>query len=91
MAEKPARTIELFGSSTCPYTAEVRDQLIWDRREFIEYDVEADERALARMLLLTGGRQMVPVLVEDGRVKQIGWYGLGCAVETRRDPDQEPS
>lgn len=42
--------------------------------------MEADPTALARMLELTGGKRTVPVLVEDGRVKQIGWQGRGCTV-----------
>jgi phosphoheptose isomerase len=42
--------------------------------------VEADAEALARMLALTGGRRAVPVLVEEGRVKQVGWQGRSCLV-----------
>ena len=49
-------------------------------REFVEYDVEADPEALARMLAVTGGQRTVPVLVEDGKVMQIGWQGRGCVV-----------
>jgi hypothetical protein len=30
---------------------------------------------------LTGGRTLVPVVVEDGRVKEIGWRGRGCMVD----------
>jgi glutaredoxin 3 len=74
-------TLELFGTRTCPYTAELREQLLWDGRDFIEYDVEADPGALARMLDLTGGQRTVPVLVERGHVSQIGWRGLGCIVD----------
>ena len=29
---------------------------------------------------LTGGQRTVPVLVEDGKVIQIGWQGRGCIV-----------
>jgi glutaredoxin 3 len=49
-------------------------------RPFVEYDVEADPEALSRMVALTGGQRIVPVLVEDGRVVQIGWHGRGCFV-----------
>jgi glutaredoxin 3 len=61
------------------YTAELRAELEWEGRPFVEYDVEADPEALSRMVALTGGR-IVPVLVEDGRVVQIGWHGRGCFV-----------
>lgn len=71
---------ELFGTRSCPYTGELREQLLWDGVEFEEHDVESDPAALARMLELTQGRRTVPVLVEDGRVKQIGWQGRGCSV-----------
>jgi hypothetical protein len=61
------------------YTAELRAELEWDGRPFVEYDVETDPEALSRMVTLTGGR-IVPVLVEDERVVQIGWHGRGCFV-----------
>jgi len=77
---------ELFGTQSCPFTQELREWLDWKRRDFVEYDVEADVDALRRMQDLTGGQQTVPVLVEDGRVVQIGWRGRGCAVKA---PTQE--
>lgn len=70
---------ELFGTKSCPYTEEMREDLEWRKIDFTEYDVEADSAALQRMLSLTGGKNMVPVLVQDGRVKQIGWQGRGCS------------
>ncbi len=74
-----ADDVELYGSSGCQYTAELREQLLWEAREFTEYDVDADPAALRRMVELTGQRT-VPVLVEGGRVAQIGWQGRGCVV-----------
>jgi glutaredoxin 3 len=73
-------TRELFGTHSCPFTAELREQLLWERREFIEHDVDADDAARTRLLRLTGGRRTVPVLVENDRVVQIGWHGQGCVV-----------
>jgi glutaredoxin 3 len=71
--------LELFGSSGCPYTAEMREWLEFTRREFVEFDVSADPSALARMREATGQRT-VPVLMEDGKVVQIGWQGRGCII-----------
>ncbi len=71
---------ELYGTAGCPFTAELREDLEWRGIAFVEYDVEADRDALARMLVLTGGDRTVPVLVEDGRVKQTGFRGRGCIV-----------
>jgi glutaredoxin 3 len=71
---------ELFGTAACPYTEEMRDWLEWKGHEYIEYDVESNDEARARMIALTGGQRTVPVLVEDGRVARIGWEGRGCVV-----------
>ena len=71
---------ELFGTSTCPYTRDMRDWLEVRRADFVEYDVEVEPEARARMRQLAGAQRMVPVLVEEGRVVQIGWQGRGCVV-----------
>jgi glutaredoxin len=71
---------ELYGTASCPYTQELREWLEWKRRDFEEYDVEADPEALQRMNDATGGQLTVPVLVEDGKVVQVGWQGRGCVV-----------
>jgi glutaredoxin len=75
--------MELFGTASCPHTAEMRDWLELRGLEFVEYDVEQDREALARMRELTGGQRLVPVLIEDGKVKQSGWQGRGCIVGDR--------
>jgi mycoredoxin len=74
--------LELFGTSSCPYTAELRDSLEYKGREFLEHDVETDREALHRMLQITSGQRTVPVLVEEGKVIQIGWQGRGCVVRS---------
>jgi glutaredoxin len=71
---------ELFGTASCPYTQEMREFLEWRGEEFIEYDVESDPGARARLLQLAKGQRTVPVLIEDGRITQIGWQGRGCVV-----------
>jgi glutaredoxin 3 len=58
----------------------MRDWLEFNGHDYVEYDVEADAEARARMQALTGGQRMVPVLVEDGKVSRIGWQGRGCMV-----------
>ena len=72
--------IELFGSRACPHTTEMREWLECRGEDFVEYDVESDREARTRMKALTGGQRTVPVLVEGGKVTQIGWRGRGCIV-----------
>lgn len=74
--------LELFVTRGCPYCATLREQLEWDRRDYVEYDVERDDPARARLTALLGSRLMVPVLLENGRVAQVGVEGRGCYVGT---------
>jgi len=75
-------SLELFATPTCPYCAEVRERLEWDGCDFVEYDVEGDRNALVRLTALCGPHTMVPVLVEDGCVIEIGAAGRGCYVSS---------
>jgi glutaredoxin 3 len=63
----------------------MREWLEWKRHDYVEYDVEADDQARARMIAISGGQRTVPILVADGRVVQIGWQGRGCVVEPVRE------
>lgn len=72
--------LELFGTPSCPYTSEMREWLEWKGSTFIEYDVESDIQARERMRLLAQAPFTVPLLVEDGKVIQVGWQGRGCVV-----------
>ena len=71
---------ELYGTARCPFTGEMRDWLELRNLDFVEYDVEDDPAALARMKALSGGQRAVPVLVAEGRVVQVGWQGRSCVV-----------
>ena len=72
--------LELFGTASCPFTSEMREWLEWKGRDFKEYDVEADREARERMRTLAQPPFTVPLLVEDGKVIQVGWQGRGCVV-----------
>jgi len=80
--------VELFGATGCPFTQEMREWLELRRQEFEEYDVEVDAAARARLLALVGNQRVVPVLVEDEKVVQVGWQGRGCAIAP--DPVRVP-
>lgn len=76
-------TLELYGTAGCPYTGELREWLEWNRCPYVEYDLEKDEAAKERVRALDSGLCTVPILVEDGKVVQVGWQGRGCVVELR--------
>jgi glutaredoxin 3 len=58
----------------------MREWLEWKGREFTEYDVENDSQARERLRSLAQAPFSVPLLVEDGRVIQVGWQGRSCVV-----------
>jgi glutaredoxin len=80
--------LELYGTERCPHTQDMRDWLEFNRRDFVEYDVEADPLARQRMRAIDSSLRKVPVLVEDGKVLQVGWQGYGCSIEL--SPIEEP-
>jgi glutaredoxin 3 len=73
------RPVELYTTAGCPHSAAAREDLEWRGIEFVEYDVERDPEARARMLTQTEGQRTVPVIVEEGKPVQVGWMGRGCA------------
>ena len=78
---EPDRTrTEFFSTKSCPYCAQMRERLEWDGIAYTEYDVETDAAARARLTELAGPHPMVPVLVEDGVVREVGIGGRGCYV-----------
>jgi glutaredoxin len=70
----------LYGTAGCPYTREMREWLEWNRREYVEFDVESDAAARERMRAIDKSVRTVPVLVQDGKIVQIGFGGRGCIV-----------
>lgn len=73
--------LELYGTARCPHTQEMREWLEWQRKDFVEYDVDKDTTARHRLHKLSGGQRSVPVLVEDDKIIRTGWEGRICVIE----------
>ena len=58
----------LYTRTGCPYCDAKRTELAARGARVREIDVSARPQAVAELLKLTGGRRIVPVVVEDGRV-----------------------
>lgn len=76
--------LELYGSASCPFTAQLREELRWQRKPFVEFDVERDSEAFARLIGMCNGDRTVPVLIENDRVLQVGYEGRGCYAAPQR-------
>ena len=66
--------VEIFGKDMCPYTRAARDHYEGLATPFTYHDVKKNPAGLERMLILSGGRREVPVILEDGKVT-IGFGG----------------
>ena len=75
-------SLELYGTARCPYTLEMREWLEWKGKDFTEYDVEHDPEARQRLQQIVKPPFTVPVLVENGKIIEVGWHGRTCSLET---------
>jgi len=64
-------TVIIYGKGGCPYTDEAR-AAYGDRATY--YDVKRDPKRLEEMLVFSGGRYSVPVIVEGQKVT-VGYGG----------------
>ena len=68
----------IYTKPGCPYCAAAKADLQARSVDYEEIDVYTSPGAREKLAELTGGRLVVPVLVEDGQVK-VG-FGGGCRV-----------
>jgi glutaredoxin len=73
-------TLELYGAAWCPHTRDLREELEWQRRDFVEYDVDVDLVARQRLHELASNVTSIPVLVENNNVVEVGWQGRSCMI-----------
>jgi glutaredoxin 3 len=63
--------IVIYGTQTCPFCVQAR-LAYKDKAIFI--DVDEDPQKLEEMLMLSGGKRQVPVIVEGGKIT-VGFLG----------------
>lgn len=63
-----AAPVLLYTRTGCPYCDAKRAELVARGLTVREIDVGARPQAIAELMKLTGGRRIVPVVVEDGRI-----------------------
>lgn len=73
----PKKTI-LFGKDGCVYTRAAKKELAKLKKPYEYHNVNKEQEAFQRMLELTGGARLIPVIVEQGIIK-IGFGGT-CEV-----------
>ena len=67
---------ELYVKKGCPYCRKQIEELTREGHEYKIYDVDGDPSAL-KTAKEKYGAGIVPVLVENGKVKTIGFEGEG--------------
>gem|GEM_PF-374419 len=69
--------VKIYTKPGCPYCAKARESYTARGIAFQEYNAQDDLTFREEMLAITDGDPTVPVIVEDGRLKEIGWEGRG--------------
>ena len=67
----------IYTKPGCPYCAKAREHYTAAGAAFEDRNAQDNPLFRREMLALTGGDRTVPVIVEGGRLKQIGWEGRG--------------
>jgi glutaredoxin 3 len=66
--------ITIYTKPGCPYCQAAKDDMRARNVEYKEVSVPGDARAMAELAELTGGENVVPVIVDGDKV-QIGFGG----------------
>ena len=69
--------VKIYTKPGCPYCAKAREFYTGKGIAFEDLNAQDNLKYREQMLELTGGDRTVPTIVEDGKLKQIGWEGRG--------------
>ena len=67
----------IYTKPGCPYCAKAREHYSHLGIPFEDRNAQDNMDYRKEMLSVSGGDPTVPVIVEDGHLKQIGWEGRG--------------
>jgi glutaredoxin 3 len=67
----------LYTKPGCPYCAKAREYYTNQGTPFEDRNAQENKVYRKEMLAYTDGDPTVPTIVENGRLKQIGWEGRG--------------
>lgn len=67
----------IYTKPGCPYCAKAREHYTQQGKYFEDRNAQDNLEYRAEMFAFTDGDPTVPVIVEDGQLKQIGWEGRG--------------
>ena len=69
--------VVMYTKPGCPYCAKAKDWYSENGISFTEKNAQDNRDFRAEMFTFSNGDPTVPVIVEDGKLKQIGWEGRG--------------
>jgi glutaredoxin 3 len=67
----------IYTKPGCPYCAKAREFYTQQGTSFEDRNAQDNPTYRAEMFAFTDGNPTVPVIVEDGHLKEIGWEGRG--------------
>lgn len=69
--------VTIYTKPGCPYCAKAREHYTREGIAFDEKNAQDNMEYRREMLDYSDGDPTVPVIVENGQLKQIGWEGRG--------------
>ena len=69
--------VKIYTKPGCPHCAKAMAYYNEHKIPFQEFNAQDNLDYRKEMLAISKGDPTVPVIVEDGRLKQIGWEGRG--------------
>jgi glutaredoxin 3 len=66
--------VKMYTKPGCPYCAAAKEHYTKNGVAFDETNVIGDDAAQAELLKLSGGKKIVPVIVDKGKII-LGWNG----------------